>query len=390
VQRKFVADLQVAITGTGVNKPLFLFSGSDDVWAQDIVEPGYTSMPGPDGLITLQVMVRSAQPSRVAGRQVFEYLRTTGRGAVYGFVGIRDEVNSMGNLETIPPYTLRENSYPAGRVIQGAHGPLEPHIYDYMRAQEVQDPLILDLLILDADWLAVGHVDEFIQFLPAKNSRHGWVLFVADPVGGIEILKKAVRDGHGDVPAFSRKNATRPPFGPPDAYVPGGSISELLAIPEFVKKNDMFTERIERVREVLQQETGIPDSDIYKVPSVFETGVCSGPDEGISPERNCSENHGAALYPGVINGLVLSDTEYLSPNPWGPVIGGVDIMVEATNEVYGRIGYHVTYIDDWYSHHVGGGEVHCGSNSIRTVSVPWWRNIHLEDFRQDKGRHDEL
>lgn len=39
-----------------------------------------------------------------------------------------------------------------------------------MRAQEVQNPLILD-----ADWLVVGHVDEFLQFFPApgKKGLHG-------------------------------------------------------------------------------------------------------------------------------------------------------------------------------------------------------------------------
>ncbi|KAF7596796.1 hypothetical protein BBP40_012395 [Aspergillus hancockii] len=218
-QHQFVTNMKAAIKKTGVNKPLFLFSHSDDVWVQDIVEPGYTSMPGPDGLITLRVMIRSTQPSRIAGRQVFEYLRKTGRGAVYGFV------------DPILP----------GRIIGGAHGTLEPHIYDYMRAQEVQDPLILD-----ADWLAVGHVDGFIQFLPAKDSLHGWVFFIADPVDGIDILKKAVRDGHGDVPAFSRKNASHHLPDVPDPYVPGYTTNELLAQPDFVKKNAMFTERIER------------------------------------------------------------------------------------------------------------------------------------------------
>ncbi|KAF5856143.1 hypothetical protein ETB97_007826 [Aspergillus alliaceus] len=381
-QFNFVNDMRAAIEDTGVDKPIFLLEHSDDVWAQDILEPAYTSMPGPDGMVTLQVMIRSVQPSRVAGRQVFEYLRKTGRGAVYGFVGTRLEVNSMGNLETIPPYTWGGKSYPAGRVIEGAHGSVQPDIYGYIRAQELQDPLVLDV-----DWLAVGHVDEFVQFLRAKDSRHGWVLFIADPIGGIEILKKAERDGYGDTPAFSRKNATVIPPSPPDPYVPGYSISELLAKPDFVEKNYGFAQRIEKVQRVLQEETGVPDSDIYRLPSVFETGVCWGLDEGVLPERNCSDEHAAALYPGVINGLVLSDSQYLSPNPWGPVISGVDIMVEASNAVYGRIGYQVTYIDNWYSHHRDGGEVHCGTNSIRTVSEPWWR----EEGHLGKGpRHDEL
>ncbi|KAL4770917.1 hypothetical protein BDW60DRAFT_223759 [Aspergillus nidulans var. acristatus] len=348
-QAQFVSDLQKALKDTGVDRPLYLFNGSDP-WIQDIVEPAYTCMPGPGGmLITLEIMIRSSQGSRVAGRQVFEYLRGTSRGAVYSTGGTRDEVDSMGNLETIPPHGY----YPAGRVIEGHHGKFKPHVYEYMRAQEIQDPLILD-----ADWLGVGHVDEFLQFLPYKNNLRGWVLFIADPIGGIKLLEDAKNEG------------------PPDPYVPGDTINQLLSRPKFIEDNRRFASHIQKVQLILQKETGLRDQDIYKVPIVFETGVCWGPDEGVSPERNCSREHAAALYPGVINGLVLSESQYLSPNPWGPRIDGKDIMAEATREVYGAVGYNVTFIDNWYSHHRDGGEVHCGTNAIRRMSrseKPWWK-----------------
>ncbi|KAB8237193.1 protein-arginine deiminase domain-containing protein [Aspergillus alliaceus] len=353
-QEQFVSGFRKALQDTGVDRPLYLFNGSDP-WIQDILEPAYTSMPGPEGRpVTLEVMIRSSQGSRVAGRQVFEYLRGTGRGAVYSTGGTRDEVDSMGNLETIPPY----GDYPAGRIIEGHHGKLKPHIYQYMRAQEIQDPLILD-----ADWLGVGHVDEFVQFLPYKNNLRGWVLFIADPIGGIKILEDAAKNGYGDTKAFSRSNATPPPPEPPDPYVPGYTIKELLTKPKFIKDNYRFADHITEVLKVLQKETGLRNQDIYRVPSVFETGVCWGYDEG----------HAAALYPGVINGLVLSDSQYLSPNPWGPLINKIDIMAEATRQVYGKVGYNVTFIDNWYSHHRDGGEVHCGSNSIRVATKPWWK-----------------
>jgi protein-arginine deiminase len=57
----------------------------------------------------------------------------------------------------------------------GRHGPYEPHIIPYLRAQEVQD-----LILLDAAWLWVGHVDEFVQFLPVESQR-GWGVVVARP-----------------------------------------------------------------------------------------------------------------------------------------------------------------------------------------------------------------
>ncbi|EDN06820.1 predicted protein [Histoplasma mississippiense (nom. inval.)] len=161
-----------------VNYPLFEFNASDDLWAQDFFEPGYTSMPGPSGPVTLQVMIRSAQGDRVAGRQVFEYLRGSGTGAVQDRAGSRDEINSMGNLETIPPHNFNGKNYPAGRIVLGTHGAQKPYILKYMLAQEIQDPLLFD-----TNWLAVGHVDEMLQFLPANNSL-GWAMLVPDPQAG--------------------------------------------------------------------------------------------------------------------------------------------------------------------------------------------------------------
>lgn len=49
------------------------------------------------------------------------------------------------------------------------------HELEYMKAQEVQNTFVLD-----ADWLAVGLVDEFVQFAPANTTR-GWAIVIADP-----------------------------------------------------------------------------------------------------------------------------------------------------------------------------------------------------------------
>ena len=173
----------------------------------------------------------------------------------------------MGNLETIPPYEFKGIAYPAGRIIEGSHlttYPSRPHVYHYMRAQEIQDPLILD-----TDWLAVGHVDEMVQFLPATNTLHGWALYIADPTGGIGILQKAKKDGHGDCKAYSRPNGTIPGF----KDVPSLTVAEILT-EELVADNERFAERLHRVEKTVKEATGIEDKDIHKVPIVFTTGVC--------------------------------------------------------------------------------------------------------------------
>ncbi|KLJ12106.1 hypothetical protein EMPG_12770 [Blastomyces silverae] len=371
-QAKFVSAFEAALAEMNVNSPLFKFNASDDIWAQDFFEPGYTSMPGPDGPVTLRVMIRSAQDSRVAGRQVFEYLRAAGTGAVQHLGGARDEVNSMGNLETIPPHSFKGKKYPAGRIVLGTHGVKRSYILEYLQAQEIQNPLLVDV-----DWLAVGHVDEMLQFLPANNPL-GWVMLVPDPQEGLAILRRAQSTGHGKTRAFSRQNDTE--GNPSDLFgmpwgirgVPSYTIDDLLSQKELIEANANFSERIKTTVDVIKRETGITDADIYGIPAVFRTGLTFPPDFGIEPERNGSSKYAGSLYPATINGLVLSNTEYLAPNPWGPVVNGRDIMADAVSEIYGGLGFKVGFVDDWNSHHTWGGEVHCASNIIRDGNHRWW------------------
>ncbi|MBY4383756.1 hypothetical protein CH260_15765 [Rhodococcus sp. 05-2256-B2] len=62
-----------------------------------------------------------------------------------------------------------------------------------------------------------------------------------------------------------------------------------------------------------------------------------------------------------------------SPQQWGPIIDGADIFERALIDAYGSVGMTVTFIDDYRTHHVFGGEIHCGTNAVRTIDDEWWR-----------------
>ncbi|KAM5341727.1 hypothetical protein ACJ41O_014758 [Fusarium nematophilum] len=361
----FTQDLSSVVKGAGLNKKLHLFNASDDIWAQDFFEPGYASMPGPKETVSIRIMIRSPQDERVAGRQLFEYYRRAGVGAVQHLGGARDEINSGGNIEAIPPHTFKGKSWPAGRVILGNHGEQKHHILPYLQAQESQDPVLLDTA-----WLAIGHVDEFLQFLPTDNKR-GWIAVIDDPRAAIKLLGNARQQGHGSLPAISRKNDTQSPPRNCDNFFCGPipvnspTISQVLDNKDLMKMNEQCAQRIDANIGILKKEVGLTDEDIIRIPALFQGSNFPGADR--------SRLQVGAFFPGVVNNLVLTGFDTcVAPNPWGPVINGKDILAEVIRGKYAKLGIKIKFIDDWNTHHNFGGEVHCGSNSVRDMSARWW------------------
>ncbi|WP_419184071.1 protein-arginine deiminase domain-containing protein [Streptomyces caniscabiei] len=403
-QHEFVNSLGRAVKAAGVTKPLVTLDGYDEIWTQDFVEPAYVSMTGADGhRQAMRIMLRSAQPDREAGRELFEKLRGPNVGAVQ-VSGVRDSeewtLNSMGNLETIPPYTHGGESFPAGRVIMGERKdngskPAQA-MRTLLRSQGLQDPLLLD-----TSWLYVGHVDEFVQFLPADTPR-GWRIGVADPEAGMQLLRGAQRDGHGSTKMFSAP-------GTPDVPAPTETIDQALASRTLATDNTRAAELIEANLDVLRRETGVTDDEIVRVPALFTRGTLQEDSSGDktrmpllkqlggrfqAPEETSSlgqqglldalaggGNAGkaaapatqtSAYVPGAVNGIMLDRKHYLAPRQWGPVVGGNDIFTQAVTAAYAGAGLKVSYLDGWSTYHLNMGEIHCATNTLRDVSAAWW------------------
>lgn len=386
---QFASFVEKYTAKAGIKKPARKINDTD-VWAQDYFEPGYASIPGPDGPKVLRVHIRSSQMHRAVGRKVFSELRSDVVGAVQHPEN-GTTTDSTGNLETIPPHSCNGKNYPAGRAVMGRHDNLKPHMVDFLEAQEVQHPIELD-----HDWLLIGHTDEYMQFLPANNSR-GWVMTLDDPIAGLDLLKKAKADGHGKVQAMSRPHMDYDPQN----CLPANDIDSVLGIPDFEKVNKYCADRITHNLDIIKRETGISDKDIIRIPGlyyVYESGLdCNRTKPAASTvarrmntmarlpniveaangknglvARQTSNPQFASFYPATINGLVFANRKYLAPNPWGPIINGKDIIATAVSEAYAKANFHVTYMDDWFDHHKGGGESHCGTNIARDASQKWW------------------
>ncbi|PQK10499.1 hypothetical protein BB8028_0002g08210 [Beauveria bassiana] len=417
----FVEEFRKVSTSLGLQSPVHAFEGCEELWTQDFFEPGYMSMPGPSGPVSLHIMIRSAQNWRVSGRMVFRDLRSNTVGAVQHLAN-GGSTDSTGNLETIPPYSYNGKSYPAGRTVLGSQTE-EPYMVEFLEAQEIQAPIHLN-----TSWLLVGHTDEFFQFLPANNTL-GWILMADDPLAGLDMLLQAQQAGHGKDKAVSRPRAPHDP----QAWHVTTTIDELLDDPEFVTLQNKSASSIADNIKILKRETGLTDADIIRLPGLFELDIG---DETIVPSRwkyaenaengtsQLSSRRGVgnkkilsvleagtppshlrqsrrrrrggskgagspghrrqsgfenkngpvvALYPGTINSVVVDKKQIIAANPWGPIIDGRDVLRAATDEAYAKAGYTVRYVDDWFTHHVHEGEVHCGSNAIRHLpGDQWW------------------
>lgn len=69
---------------------------------------------------------------------------------------------------------------------------------------------------------------------------------------------------------------------------------------------------------------------------------------------------------------MLSDDLVLAATQFAVRVEGGDLFATAVRDAYARAGIRVRWIDDWETYHLGSGEVHCGTNSLRDPTAPWW------------------
>jgi protein-arginine deiminase len=259
-------------------------------------------------------------------------------------------LNSFGNTEVIPPYEKDGVTYPLGRLFRG-RGPdtrpdfqPDPSFTRLLEAQAVQPPVYVD-----TSWLNVSHVDETFSFLPANTPR-GWVVLMADPALARRMLMDLRARGHGDAKLFTGLTWG---FERPAEL----TVSEVLDNAGVMDASALAALEIDTQRSILQEETGLTDAEIIRVPFLFQevTG-------GLG-----------ALQPAMLNLLAVSSTQVIAPEPHGPLVDGKDPFKTHFEEALAAYGIHVHWSDVWSPYHIGGGQVHCATNSAREVpATKWW------------------
>jgi protein-arginine deiminase len=327
---------------------------SEDTWIEDEMAWGYTATPRRSMPVALHMLRQFGLSAYVASRlspdvgyfQAFDYPEPT------------STLDFGGNLEVTPP----TKEYPLGRVYYGSiasvntgsHPYFPRKIHDgfvkFFQRQGVQSPLDLT-----SDWLVVGHVDEFVTFLPKKEG--GFVMLLASPKLALDTLKS--------MPPSTRLNRRYR-----DAYNVS-TVGELLnlrclgvwiedfnlVIDEKLYGLDHANPAPGSVKQIFMTALGLEEADVREVPVLFENS-------------KYAETYGffgaVALTPSAVN-LSSVNSHCIVAEPF------ITEFRAAFEQAVDGTGQSALWIDDWVLYHLELGEVHCGSIERREgASWNWW------------------
>jgi protein-arginine deiminase len=315
-----------------------------DLWIQDAVEIGRVCVPGgPPGSARQSVApllgLRARHDGiRTASLDTFvaeHFARTMPEAVCIQPAAPRPDtrwIDWYGNLEVSPPV----KGFPHGRVLTGEQKGLtiHPDLLAFLEAQGFQMPP----LFLDVGWLTIGHVDETINFVPARD-RLGFRALLPSPALARDLLEQTVKAGHGDAPVFAgHKSMT----------------TAALLLDEVGRSRE--TDAIEAVlrdtRARLRDGLGVEAADILELPVLFKNGL--------------------AVVPNGVNSLIVGRDVFV-PDPAGPSVDGEDVFRRAIRERLAPLGLRLHFMDIYEPYHVRSGEIHCGTNAIRRLASPrWW------------------
>ncbi|MBD2358309.1 protein-arginine deiminase [Tolypothrix sp. FACHB-123] len=326
----------------------------DDPWMQDEIEIGYAQAPGH----LMHVVFDSPRD-----RGLVHFPKRKLLGIDFGYVTRKSQreatkLDSFGNLEVSPPVTVKGVHYPFGRMIFGGTRKEIIHeqprrmlkvLRDFLYGQKIQAPLEIF-----SDWLSVGHIDEFMTFVPAPTQK-GFKLLLASPDKCYEILNRLRNEGHSQVLLRQGKQLFNQP-----ADI---SVAAILDNQELTSQNQRFQEYINWNREVLQEQLELGDEDIIHIPGLFA-------DDGYGRAET--------FFPNMVNAIVLN--QHLGiPKPFGPKVNQECQFEAYVKGLLEPLGLVCHFIDDWNPYFRARGEIHCGTNTRRQpFAQKWWEIEPIE------------
>lgn len=402
---QFITDLVAAIDNAAPVEIIQQSSAANESWIQDLMELGYTSIPAAGGEVSsMGVALRPQLLRDNEEGEPTDFVREHLLKADYGFYQAIDPAaatvvanasgmppDGFGNVECSPPCEVNGVQYPFGRIVYGNGDQTPAELESFLIAQQVQAPLEVDV-----DWLRVAHVDEIVSFLPLASG--GFKVAMPSPMLALNLLQahytqlpagdpgllfadfwvsdawveaRQEKDGFSYEVALNKQQEIfrqdHKPFSLIDIFqgsseFPASESEKFRTIQQAI--DDKLTQEI---WPVVRDGLGLTDDDVIRLPVLFKEP--SGFDTYM------------AHTPDVVNMLVVTKSnkqlQLVMPKPHAPHSGqGCIFEQHITDTLTTALNISPTavqFVDNFLSYHRSLGEIHCGTNSLRTMSKQkWW------------------
>ncbi|XP_053754884.1 protein-arginine deiminase type-6 [Panthera pardus] len=281
-------------------------------------------------------------------------------------------MDSIGNLMVSPPVKVGGKEYPLGRILIGScfypskeGRDMSKALRDFLYAQRVQAPVELF-----SDWLMVGHIDEFMCFIPTQDKSEGekgFRLLLASPSSCYRLFEEKQREGYGDVTLFEEVRG--------DQLLSSGreanTIHQLLADENMRKQNEYVEKCINLNRDIVKKELGLAERDIIDIPQLF----CLEQLTNVPSDQQTGKFYARPYFPDLLQMMVMGKNLGI-PKPFGPQIKGTCCLEKKICQLLEPLGFQCTFIDDFDCYLTEVGDF-CACANIRRVpfAFKWWRMV---------------
>uniref|UniRef100_A0A8B9HZ22 Succinate dehydrogenase [ubiquinone] iron-sulfur subunit, mitochondrial n=2 Tax=Anseriformes TaxID=8826 RepID=A0A8B9HZ22_9AVES len=128
-------------------------------------------------------------------------------------------------------------------------------VRDFLFAQQVQAPVELY-----SDWLATGHVNEFVTFVPSPDTKR-FRMLMASPTACYRLFREKQKEGQGEATMFK---------GYSGMDTKRVTINKVLSNNIMVQQNQYVQRCIDWNRDILKKELGLTEEDIIDLPALFK------------------------------------------------------------------------------------------------------------------------
>jgi protein-arginine deiminase len=245
--------------------------------------------------------------------------------------------------------------------------------YNYLSNHGYKDRIYVG----PASWLQVGHIDEYLSFIPTPAAPGGYTIVRADPTLALDIIKNSPDSELQKASAYDRsfllrlKATLNSQLKDPNAGK-GTPEGDFIALNYQI--NDLIEEGVGKLKDFIRTTTGDSRRDFEEVswPSLFK-----GYGAGSSYPSRCH-----AFLPGVVNMLVIRD-HLIVPATHIPTFDkAIEIRLKAQ-------GNKVHFVDDTPYHSLMG-EIHCGTNTLRDPNRLFFDKKRIEAVQRVKNQFKKI